>query len=157
MALESRIDDLSASVTVAPVFSISLDDTSLYFGTIKPGETKIIGESRDLHQVRCRVNTGEPWFLKIQLSALRLAERPFFLSGSNLKWRLIESASSSGAMGGREFTEFSDRPALVYAGQADDTKGREVALKFQYSLTVPAEAPAGNYIGLITFTMTQSP
>ncbi len=156
-ALEIKIEDLSASVAVNPIFSLALDNPNLAFGVIKPGETKVLGEGRYFNEVKCRSNYGRPWILKVQLTSLGLLERPYSISNSNLKWKVAESTGSAEPIGRLEFKEFSDGALLVYASQGDDNRGKEIVLKFQYSLTIPIEAPAGNYAGQLVFTMTENP
>lgn len=156
-ALEIKVEDLSASVTVAPVFSLALDNPNLAFGLIKSGETKVLGLGRYFNEVRCRSNYGRPWVLKVQLTSLGLLEKQYSISGSNLKWKVVESTGSAEPIGGLEFKEFSDVSMLLYASLGDDNRGKEIVLRFQYSLTIPIEAPAGNYVGQLVFTMTENP
>lgn len=156
-ALEVKLEDLSASVAVAPVFSLSLDNPNLAFGSVKSGETKVLGEGRYFNEVRCRSNSGQSWLLKAQLISLGLLERQYSISSSNLKWKVVESTGSGETIGRLEFKEFSEQPLLIYASQGDDNRGKEIVLRFQYSLTAPIEAPAGNYVGQIIFTMTENP
>jgi hypothetical protein len=156
-ALELKMDDISASVEVAPTFGISLDNSSLYFGLLKPGDTKILGEGRFFNQIRCRSNSGRPWFLKAQIVSLSLLEKEYVLPVRNLKWKIAESTGSAQLLGGYDFQSFSTEPLLLYASQGDDDLGKEVVLSMQYSLASPPDAPAGNYTGQIVFTMTESP
>ncbi len=156
-ALELKMDDISASVEVAPTFGVSLDNPSLYFGLIKPGDTKILGEGRFFNQIRCRSNSGRPWFVKAQIVSLSLLEKEYALPVGNLKWKVTESTGSAQPTGGYDFQPFSTEPLLLYASQGEDDAGKEVVLYMQYSLTSPPDAPAGNYAGQIVFTMAESP
>jgi len=154
-ALELKLEDLSASVEVAAVFSLSLDNPHLAFGLINPGENKILGEGHFFHEAKCRSNNGRSWYLKAQLISLRLLGKEYSLPYSCLKWKISESTGAYRQQTGSDFTAFSSEPELVYTSEGDDPKGREVILRFQYSLTLPREAPAGNYVGQIIFTMTE--
>lgn len=157
-ALEEKIEDLSASVEVAPIFSLSLDNPNLAFSLIGPGKTEILGEGRFFNELKCRSNSGRTWYLKAQLVSLKLLEKDYSLPAPNLKWKVVESSGSAEPLGGRvEFEGFSNEPLLIYASYGDDNRGKEVILRFQYSLSCPLEAPAGNYIGSIIFTLTESP
>ena len=157
-ALEERVDDLSVSVEVAGVFSLNLDKAALAFNNISPGTTKILGEGRGFNELRCRSNSGRPWYLKAQVTSLRHSRGDINLPVSNLKWKVVESTGSGELMGGgSEFQEFSEQPTLMYASRGDDDRGREVVLHVQYSLTTPPDALAGNYIGQVVFTMAENP
>lgn len=156
--LEERFEDLSASVEVGGTFGLSLDNPNLAFGLIGPGKTVVLGEGRFLNEVRCRSNSGRTWYLKAHLVSLKLLERDYSLDPSNLKFKVVESTGSAPPLSGKlDFGGFSHQPLLIYASQGDDNKGKEVTLRFQYSLSCPLDVPAGNYIGSIIFTMTESP
>lgn len=151
------MEDLSASVEVGGVFSLSLDNPNLAFGSIGPGKTEVLGEGRFFNELKCRSNSGRTWYLKANLVSLRLLEKEYFLPAANLKWKVVESTGSSQTLGRLDFQEFSDQPILIYVSEGDDNKGKEVILRFQYSLFSPLDAPAGNYAGQIIFTMAESP
>lgn len=157
LALEIKMEDLSASVEVAPTFNLSLDNPNLAFGLISPGHTKILGEGRFFNEIRCRSNSGRTWYLKTQLVSLRLLEKAYSIPPSSLKWKVVESTGSNPSLTRFDFQPFSDQIMLIYASESDDNRGKEVILRFQYSLDSPADAPAGNYVGQIIFTMAESP
>ena len=155
-ALDRKFEDLSASVEVAPVISFVLDNPHLAFGLVGPRTTKVLGEGRYYNQVTCRSNSGRSWYLKAQLLSLKQMGGGTSLDPSGLKWKLVESTGAAGS-NPADFQPFASDPVLVYASQGDDTKGQEVVLRFQYSLTTPLESQAGNYIGEVLFTMAESP
>lgn len=155
--LEQKTEDLSASVEVTPVFSLSLDNPDLSFGPVKSGETKVLGQEHYFNELRCRFNSGRPWYLKAQLLSLRGLRREYPLANSHLKWKVIGSMGYSEALAKDAFKEFSDQPVLIYSSQGDDNRGKEVILRFQYSLTIPLNAPADNYVGQVFFTMSENP
>ena len=155
-ALEDRFADLPATVEVAQVFLLSIDNPHLAFGQVTPSATIVLGRDRYFHEVRCRSNTGRPWYLKAQLLSLKHLESAYALPPGSLKWKLVEARGSAGLA--RDFQPFADQPVLVYASQGDNEQaGAPVGLRFQYSLTAPADAPAGTYIGQILFTMAEIP
>jgi len=156
-ALEQRLQDLTASVEVAPTFSLSLDNPNLAFGLIGPGQSKTLGEGYYFNEVRCRSNSGRNWFLKVQLISLKMMEKEYHLTAPNLKWKVVSSTGTAEPVGKMQFEEFQNEPVLLYASQGDDNRGKEVALKFQYNLSSPADAPAGTYVGQIIFTMAETP
>jgi hypothetical protein len=156
-ALEQKVDDLSASVEVVSVFNLSLDNSNLAFGLISPGKEKVLGEGRFFNELRCCSNSGRTWYLKAHLISLKLLEKDYSLAPSNLKWKVVESTGSAEPLGRLEFKEFSEQPILIYASQGEDNRGKEVILRFQYNLSSPLDAPTGNYVGQIIFTMAESP
>ena len=157
-ALEERIEDLCGSVEVASIFRLGLSRTSLAFNNVSPGKTQILGEGRGFNEIRCRSNSGRPWYLKAQLVSLTHVQGAHHLPAASLKWKIVDSTGNGEPVGGRsDFHEFSEQPALIYASQGDDDRGHEVILRFQYSLSAPLDALAGNYIGQIVFTMAETP
>ena len=156
-ALEQKVSDLSASVEVLPVFSLSLDNPNIVFGLMSPGETKLLGEGKFFNEIRCCSNSGRDWYLKAQLISLKLLEKEGTIPNANLKWKVSEYVGAAEPGGKNEFKPFSDQAMLIYASQGDDNKGKEVILRLQYSLTSPPDATAGNYAGQIIFTLTESP
>ena len=157
-ALENKVEDLSASVEVAPVFSFSLDNPHVAFGALSSGSTTILGGGRFFNEISCRSNSGRPWYVKAQLLSLKHLETNSALLPSSLSWKVVESTGAAGPLGERfEFQGFASEPVLIYASQGDDERGEPVILRFQYQLTTPPDAPAGNYIGQIIFTMAESP
>ncbi len=157
LALDLKLEDLSASVEVVPVFSLTLDNPSLTFGLIAPGEKKIIGEGRFFNEIRCRSNSGRPWYLKAQLVSLRVAEKGFEIPFANLKWKISESSGSDQTAARGDFRSFSAEPMVIYSSTGDDLRGKEVVLRFQYLLESPDNAPSGNYVGQIIFTLAENP
>lgn len=156
-ALEEKVKDLSVSVEVVPVFSLSLDNPNLTFGLVSPGQTKVLGEGRFFNEIRCRSNSGRSWYLKAQLISLKVLERNYSLAPSCLKYKIAELQGSAREYGRSNFREFSEGTFLIYASQGEDNRGKEVILRFQYFLSPPSEAPAGNYVGQVVFTMAESP
>ena len=157
-ALEERVEDLSVSVEVAGVFGVEIDQPQVAFNNVSPGTTTIAGEGRDVHELRCRSNAGRPWYLKAHLLSLRHAQTGTDLPAASLQWNIVDSTGSGEPAGGRgQFHPFAEQPVLVYASAGDDQRGREVLLRFQYSLTVPPAAPAGDYLGQLVFTMADTP
>ncbi len=117
-----------------------------------------MGEGRFFNELRCRSNSGRPWYLKTQLVSLRHADQLYLLPAEQLKWRVAEAVGDGAPVGGETaFVGFSDQSTLLYRGQGEDVEGREVVLRLQYSLSTPADAPAGHYIGQLLFTMAESP
>ena len=157
-ALEERIDDLSVSVEVASVFSLNLSKASLTFNNVSPGKALILGEGHWFNELRCRSNSGRPWYLKAQVVSLKHVQGAYELPATALTWKVVDATGSGEPVGGRsDFQGFSEQPALIYASQGDDDRGREVVLRLQYSLVTPPDALAGNYVGQVIFTMVESP
>lgn len=156
-ALEEHFATLSASVEVAPIFSLALNNPHLAFQDVTPGKTEILGEGRFFNEVRCRSNAGRAWYLKAQLLSLRHLQQGYVMPADQLKLRVVETTGSTDPLISRtEFQAFSEQPTLIYSSVGDDNRGREVTLRFQYSLSAPEDAPAGSYVGEIVFTMLES-
>ena len=156
-ALEERIDHLSASVEVASLFSLNLSKASLAFNNVSPGKTLILGEGHWFNEIRCRSNSGRPWYLKAQVMSLKHTGSDYQLSADALTWKIVDATGSGEPMGGRSaFHTFSEESDLIYASQGDDDRGREVVLRLQYALAVPPDAPAGSYVGQVVFTMVEA-
>ncbi|MBI2174567.1 MAG: hypothetical protein HYU33_05165 [Candidatus Omnitrophica bacterium] len=157
IALEERVQDLSASVEIAEVFSLSLGNPNLVFPLITPGTTAVLGEGGSFDEIQCRSNTGRPWYLTAHVVSLKHLDRTYSLPPSYLKWKMVgTTGQNKPATGQMDFASFSDQPVLLYAGVGDDARGKEVLLSIQYGLSIPPEAPAGNYGGQILFTMTEA-
>lgn len=156
-ALDEESATLSASVEVAPVFSLSLTNPHLAFAELRPGQPTVLGEGRFFNEVACRSNSGHPWLLTAQILSLHHAQGGYALPASALEWSIVEATGSGQiAHGPGIFNPFSDQSVLLYSAQGDDTKGHPVFLHFRYRLTSPLDAPAGSYVGEIVFTMTES-
>ena len=157
-ALEEKFEDLSTSVEVAPVFSLSIDNPNLAFGPISSEGTVVLGSGRFFNEIRCRSNSGRPWYLKAHLLSLKQLESNTALPPASLKWKTVESTGKAEPIGDRTaFHAFAAEPVLLYASQGDDDRGHEVTLRLQYSLTTATDTQAGHYAGQVVFTMAESP
>lgn len=158
IAFEERLEDFSVSVEVAEVSELSLTESHLAFRQVLPGEPQVLGEGRYHNQLRCRSNSGRPWYLKARVASLRHLPSQDPMPASYLKWSAVDITGHGATAGGDgHFQEFSEQPTLMYAGQGDDLRGREVVLSLQYSLTVPPTARSGSYAGDIIFSLEPAP
>ena len=156
--LDQVTDDLSASVDVTPVFQLAISNPNLSFSQVSPGGEDTLGEGQYFNEVRCRSNSGRSWYLKAQLVELKHVDRGYALEPAQLAWNVVETTGESEPQGGRgAFQPFASEPKLLYNSQGKDQRGKEVILRFQYRLSCPANAPAGQYVGQIIFTMAESP
>ena len=156
-ALEEHFATLTAFVEVAPVFGLTLNNPHLAFQSVTPGKTQVLGEGHFFNEVRCRSNSGRSWHLKAQLISLKHLQQGYAMPPAQLRLRVVETTGSAEPTVSRtEFQSFSEQPMLVYSSSGDDNRGRDVALRFQYSLSTPEDAPAGVYVGQIVFTMAES-
>jgi len=157
-AFEERLEDLSASVDVASVSELDLSSSHLAFPELSPGKTVILGEGRYFNQLRCRSNSGRPWFLKARVESLRHIQGQTDLPAAYMKWSVVQGTGAGEPTGGfGRFQEFSDVPQVIYTAEGDDLRGREVVLSLQYSLTTPPDARSGGYMGDIVFSMEEAP
>ncbi len=157
-ALEEHYADLPVSVEVASVFKLSLDNSQLVFQRMSPGKTEILGEGQFFNALTCRANTGRPWYLKAQLVSLKHVGMDYTLPASLLRWKAVEvQGVADPFVGRRDFQAFADQPVVIYASQGSDRVGQTVVIRLQYSLSCPLDAPAGDYVGQLIFTMAESP
>jgi hypothetical protein len=169
--------DGTATVTVSPIFELSIDTNSIPFGSVKPGEFKELtkgpqsGTNNYWNQATCKANTGNKWYLKIQ------ATGPL-ISGSNQMnvsvckwlstyagiWVDADSASydlsdglNHSPTGG--YVDFTQSPELVYTSGLDpdynDTVSEGTQVQFQYAIQPPSDQLPGNYTSTIRFTLTE--
>jgi len=156
--LEQEFEDLSASVEVAGVFSLSLSKAELFFTDMTPGEAKVLGEEGHFHEIRCRSNSGSPWSVKAEVTSLAHVDGKADLPPSSMAWRVVQSTGSGEGIGeGREFRPFAEGPVLIYVSGGDDDRGQPVTLRLQYRLLLPPQAWAGTYVGRLVFTMSEAP
>ena len=155
MALEEQTDTLSASVEVAPVFRVSLSQPALVFSSIESGHSEVLGAGPPFHDIICRSNNGRVWSRRGRVIMLRHAQQPYNLTPAALAWNLVDVMGRPLASPSHGFTPFSDSAQVLYVSEGDAVAGREMVLRFQYRLTIPPGAPAGNYIGQVVFTMSE--
>ena len=156
-ALEETFQDLDLSVEVAPVFTLSLDNSALTFGAVSPNTTMVLGRERFFNELRCRSNSGHLWYVKAHLVSLASVQHAqYTLPPDSLRWRVVESTGAPQVFS-TEFQPFSTTPSVLYIGQPEDADGREVILRLQYSLTTSLNSPAGSYAGQLVFTLAEEP
>ncbi|MCX5749796.1 MAG: hypothetical protein NTZ10_06100 [Candidatus Saganbacteria bacterium] len=159
----------NVSVKVSGVFTLSIDTSSVDFGSSRPGDWKEVpSTSGYADAVVCKSNTGSAWYLKIKASG-PLSSGSNSIPLANFGWMSSYAGSkntpynnlSSGlthqpAEGYQAFTG-SDQ-GVYTSGPADNNSmpnGTEV--QFKYSVQVPDNPSqlAGTYTTTVTYTMTE--
>ncbi len=137
------------------VFEIEVDSYGIDFGLMNIGETKEIQERGMYHnELTCKSDNAKTWYLKIQaLNPLKSAED--YIPYESFKWKVVEILDGDGVYNKEGYSAFSDIPSLIYTSGPNDTSGRQVKVRFKYSLLVPKNQVAGNYRTVIRYTMTE--
>lgn len=126
------------------VFALSLDRSTIPFGTVDPGGT---AELIDRNAVTVTADTGTMWYLRIGRSGE--------LAGVALEFR------TSGGRGTGTFawTPIDEYPRIAYtstmAEGATDPAG--VPVTFSYRLLAAPDADAGPRAWVVTYTLSATP
>jgi len=153
---EERKEDLFASVVVTTTFKLSVDNSAMDFGFIKPGESYELYPTRYYNEAACISNTGRSWYLKMSLeNDLRGVKNNGIIPKKNIKW----SVDSFDGTGIRQegWNSFEDIPVLIYTASPDDSKGEPVKIRLRYKLDVPGNVQADSYQTTILYSMTETP
>ena len=153
---EERYEDVSASVVVASVFQVSVDNTSLSFGSIESGKRIELYPDRYYNQVTCTSNHGKTWHLKMFAPGdlMGLGKRDI-IPRESLQWRV--SWTNGSGIKKEDWNDFSDTPSLVYMSGPQDNDGSDVYLQLKYALNVPNGITTDNYTAVINYTLTEAP
>ncbi|OIO32732.1 MAG: hypothetical protein AUJ70_04900 [Candidatus Omnitrophica bacterium CG1_02_40_15] len=155
------------TMTIAPLFSVSVSLNTLDFGNVQPGlwkELKTAGGGYH-NEVVCKSNDGEIWHLKIKIDHALTSESKT-IPLANLKWMCayVGSKNSPYAAGtgtlanAIDYISFTTADALVYTCGADEKNNlpNGIGAQFNYGLSVPDTQSAGNYTAIVTYTMTET-
>ncbi|OGW74969.1 MAG: hypothetical protein A2Z72_07570 [Omnitrophica bacterium RBG_13_46_9] len=154
---EEKYEDVLASVVVGSVFQVTVDNSSLNFGSAESGQRVELYPDRYYNQATCISNHGKTWYLKMYAqNDLVGASSKYVISRESIEW-YVSWTNGSGVKveGWHNFEE--DTPSLVYTSGFEDNYGGEVFLQFKYALTVPGEATSDSYFTVISYTLTESP
>jgi len=153
---ETQTAEATARVTVASVFSISLDRSDIDFRILKPGQT-LDNIPESALRVTTRTNTGNPWELKVNaLSPLR--NGPDLIPNENFSWHGWSEGKGKWLGTGNDKVSLS--PTVAYL--CDSTEVRNISDAedgthnfFQFGLSVPKSAKPGLYRTIVRFTVTE--
>lgn len=155
-AAEQRFQDVVASVVIGATFKLSLDKASLDFGMIKPGKWIELYPERHYHQITCISNNKKTWYLKVSVIGDIVGQGGFALPKDSLKWQIFWTNGSGVKKEGWEGLQ-QDKATVIYSSGPLDGQGEEVYIRLRYALDVPGNVAAGNYNGVLVYTMTESP
>ncbi|MFH0886899.1 MAG: hypothetical protein V1843_01900 [bacterium] len=155
----SASQQTTVSVTVNAVFSLTLDTSTIDFGTVSTGEFKEIPPGSGYHnKVTCSSNNGNIWRLLIQADSDLIAGVSS-IPVNNMKW-LSVYASGSGTVNhpsSQGYVDFALSPELVY--ESTQSEGANLPngtdVQFKYAMYMPQNQPAGTYQTTILYTMTE--
>ncbi len=161
------------SVRVSSVFSLTLDTSTIDFGSVRPGVWKEVSSAAGYANVAaCSSNTGNPWYLQIKATG-PLSSATASIPIENLKWMTTYAGSKNAP-----YTSFSDgliHPAaegfqdfslidqqVFYSANAsamvnNNTLPNGAEIQFKYAVFVPdtIKLNADAYSTTIVYTMTE--
>jgi len=138
---------VNVQVLVAGIWQINLSAGAVDFGTLSPGDVATSAVTATV-----RTNQKVAWYLKLNKSQdlTHTVDATEVIPSANFTY-----AGSGGAGTWAAAGEFSLTPALGYTATVLEQKvAAGLALTTTYSLTIPAEAVAGTYTNVITYTLT---
>ena len=164
---------MTAAVKVASVFSLSIDQTNIDLGSVKPGDWKEVPSTAGYsNAVVCKSNTGNTWYLKIKASGpLSLGSNTIPLE--NFKWMstyagsknspylsLSEGLNHSATSGYVSFTMLDETvytSGLASALNDNNSLPNGSEVQFKYGINLPSNpAPlAGTYSTTVVYTLTE--
>jgi len=146
-------ENIYASVTVLPRFTLSLDNNYLDFGNIQSGETVVLNPASYYNTIKCVSNKGKKWYLKISLQGDIKGPAGTTVDPSFCKWRIHSETGDGSPVEG--WSSFNKEPVFVYTARGEDIQGKGVTIRFQYSLELPPCAKAGHYSIRVLYTLTE--
>jgi hypothetical protein len=143
-----EIANMSASVSVNPVFSMDVFPTSMDFSSVDPGTTT---ETREL-TLRCSTNNNNPWSLLLS-DASELTSGAFTIPNNNFHWWGWSSGSGTWYAG---TATMSTIPFTSYeCGMDEYITVAPVEIHLTFNVDVPANQAAGTYTTTLVITMTE--
>ncbi len=147
--------DMYASVVVAPIFRLSLDNANINFGYAQPGKSVELYPEKPYNEVKCMSNKGKAWYVKVSVIGNIIGPRESSVKPDSFKWMVARSKGTGIAEKG--WHSFSSLPAQAYACSAEESVGEEVTIRFKYKLDLPPDAQGGIYSLNVLYTMTDIP
>ncbi|MFC1577020.1 hypothetical protein ACFL3N_01635 [Candidatus Omnitrophota bacterium] len=151
VAAEQDEEDVYATVVVNPIFKLSVENSHISFGFLKPGESVEVAQGTSYNHVTCTSNKGNKWYLKLQVTSDIMGPQPPIKPG-DFKWKVFRTGGDGVAVDG--WQPFTEEPSVAYTSGVNDTLGDVVKVYFQYRLDLPQTAIAGIYSANILYTMT---
>ncbi len=151
---EQEVTEMYATVTVNPIFGVSVDNEYIEFGHVDPGETKELNPQRSYNEVECISNKGIKWYLKLSLLGGVIGPAESQVGPQDFKWMIVSSTGDG--IYDNEWHAFTEDPSLAYAGGSRDMTGEDVIIRFKYRVNLPYEARDGEYTIRVLYTMTET-
>lgn len=136
-------EDIFASVVVNPSFNIEVDNNYLEFGMVEPGQTVTLKGSTYYNTIKCLSNKGIRYTVKLYILGDVTGPMGNKIDTSYFKWKIYDTDGRGIPV--TDWQEFSDKPVTFYTSSLDDEAGREVLIRMQYKLELPASARGGRY------------
>ena len=142
------IANMSASVSVNPVFGMGVFPTSMDFASVDPGTTTA---TTDL-DVWCSTNASLPWTLQISDTA-ELTSGAFTVPNDNFHWWGWSPGSGTWYSG---TAALSTTPFIFYECGLDEyITSAPVEIHLSFNVEVPANQAAGAYATTLVITMSE--
>lgn len=147
--------DMYATVSVNPIFTLSLDNAVVNFGYVEPGKPVELKETTYYNSVTCNANKGKTWYLKVSIMG-EIEGPTVSVPLSALKCK-VYSSTGDGVFQQDSWLGLTGNPQVIYTSGSQDNTGEDVIIKFKYRLELPDTATAGNYRAKLLYTMTDIP
>ena len=141
------------TVTISSVFELSIDQGTIDFGRMKPGDTKWNIPASGV-TVTSRTNNGKPWYLKVSSSS------PFFsgnnfIPNENFTWSGWTDGSGRWYGTGNDAVLSSPKIAYASGNGEENNLPNGTVNHMKFKLAVPGSQAPGFYTTDVTFTMTE--
>lgn len=140
--------NMDATVGVNPVFVMSVNPSTINFGSVDPGTST---EERQL-TVSCVTNNNNPWSVSVRVVS-EFTSGTFTIPNENFNWR--GSSTGSGRWNSGD-GRMSTTPFTFYEASASEyITTPKVDLNMFLSIDVPQGQAAGTYSTILALTMTE--
>lgn len=137
--------------------TMTLDWDMVDFRTMESGQTRDISDKGVYHnEIICTSTNNQTWYLKTNLI------RPLTAGMSTIPnecfyWMVVDVINGKGIVFNNRniLVPFTTYKSLVYTSDPADNTGTPVGLRFRYTLKLPRNQVAGNYVGSVRWTMTE--
>ena len=151
-ALEAT-QEAVVSVTVEPVFELSLVQGFIRFDRMRPGDVKWNIPANAL-VTTAKSNRQTPWYLMISTTA-ELSSGQYVIPNENFYW--YGWTEGAGTYYGTKENSLTTTPVLAYASTGAEGANLPNGTNnfFKFKLEVPKKQPPGVYSTTVKFTITE--
>jgi len=158
----SDVGTLKLQLKVKPIYSMTIDATTLDFGTVDPGSGNWgnIPDADGLG-INCQTNLGTDWSLYIQTTNdFTHDDQVSTMPSSVMQWMCVYSEVGGSKLDYpfAQFASIANTMQEVYntAKSSYQSKNGNYTFKIKFMIgPVPAAAKPGNYATSVVFTMTE--